>query len=834
MQTPDAENEIFNVAANFIRKSNHPIFLTGKAGTGKTTFLKYIRQQNFKNTAIIAPTGVAAINAGGTTIHSFFSLPLSPFIPVQKRGFEQNDESIDKNSLLGKLKLSQEKKEIMQQLELLVIDEISMVRCDVLDAIDLILRHVRKSYSKPYGGVQVLYIGDMYQLPPVVKDDEWSILRSFYQNPFFFSSHICTENPPVYIELKKVYRQSDENFIALLNKVRNNEMDRDGYELLHERYQPDINQQKANDENIITLTTHNAKAEAINESTLRSLPGQIHSFKAVVAGEFYEKSFPAEETLVLKVGSQVMFLKNDMEKTRRYYNGKIGVVSGLSDEKIEVTCDKGKEKIEVRRDTWKTIKYTLNKKMHHIEEEELGSFTQFPLRLAWAITIHKSQGLTFEKAIIDAGQAFSPGQVYVALSRCTTLQGLYLKSKITYGSLQSDERIVAFSKKQQHDNSEAQLLAVASKQYQEEILLSLIDFKNIESALAAVRNIIQENFTDIAVIDWEKNLKDRVDLYNNHSIRFVPTLINFFNIDPEVPVEKNSELQTRMGKAAAWFVSELKTFLNISIKVPADTDNRNVAKDFTSRIQILLEAVDLKIYLLQGIIDGFGLERFLIYKSEYVKPTFVINCYSGRSTYVPAAVKYPELYIALKEKRDELCAEFNLPVYMVCSTESIEIIANALPQNLNDLSKIPGFGVHRLKKFGATFLGLVQEFCLSKNLSGNMAFLPEKKKRSTGLLAKKTDTKLLTYDLYRNGKSLPDIALERNLALSTIEGHLAFYVEKGKIDIIELITQERRQVIEKILKENTSLTFSELKQQHPQVTYSELRLVQAAEKSLGI
>ena len=344
MYIPDEENEIFNIAAKFIRQSNHPVFLTGKAGTGKTTFLKHIRQLNIKNTVIVAPTGVAAMNAGGTTIHSFFSLPLSPFIPVRQQGFQQSD-TIDKNSLLAKLKLNKEKIEIMQQLELLIIDEVSMVRCDVMDAIDTVLRHVRSQYSKPFGGVQVLYIGDMYQLPPVIKTEEWQILSNYYSNPFFFNSQVCIENPPVYIELKKVYRQSDEAFISLLNKVRNNEMDEDGFQLLHSRYHTSINQEKANKENIITLTTHNLKADAINETTLHSLPGKEYNFKAIVEGEFYEKNYPAEENLKLKTGAQVMFLKNDIEKTRRYFNGKIGVVGFLSNEKIEVVCNNGNEKI---------------------------------------------------------------------------------------------------------------------------------------------------------------------------------------------------------------------------------------------------------------------------------------------------------------------------------------------------------------------------------------------------------------------------------------------------------------------------------------------------------
>ncbi len=300
MQKPDEDNIIFKTAADFINNSNHPVFLTGKAGTGKTTFLKYIKEHTRKNTAIVAPTGVAAINAGGTTIHSFFQLPFGPYLPENKNHFSLQSAA-DKNSLLGNLRLTAERRELMQLLELLIIDEISMVRCDVLDAIDAVLRHVRRIHSKPFGGVQVLYIGDMYQLPPVVKDEEWRILSTIYENQYFFSSQVVKEQYPVYIELQKVYRQSDSSFIGLLNQVRNNEMDEDGYNLLHSRYMPDY--KPDNTDGFITLTTHNNKADAINVRALSELHEKTYSFNATVNGSFFENSFPADEVLNLKVGA---------------------------------------------------------------------------------------------------------------------------------------------------------------------------------------------------------------------------------------------------------------------------------------------------------------------------------------------------------------------------------------------------------------------------------------------------------------------------------------------------------------------------------------------------
>lgn len=831
MYTPDEENEIFNIACNFIRRSNYPVFLTGKAGTGKTTFLKYIREQKFKNTAIVAPTGVAAINAGGTTIHSFFSLPLSPFIPTQRRGFQPQGESTDKNSLLGKMKLSQDKREIIQKLELLIIDEISMVRCDVLDAIDTVMRHVRSNYHQPFGGAQVLYIGDMYQLPPVVKDEEWNILNQYYSGPFFFNSQVCSENAPVYIELKKVYRQSDEGFINLLNQVRNNEMDEEGYQLLHSRYMPGFSQEEANNENIITLTTHNYKADVINESALNALPVKEQCYKAIIEGEFYERSYPAEENLRLKIGAQVMFLKNDMEKARRYFNGKIGVVSSLTDDKIEVLCNDGKEKIEVRRDSWKTIKYTLNKSKQHIEEEELGSFTQFPLRLAWAITIHKSQGLTFEKAIIDAGQAFAPGQVYVALSRCTCMEGLYLKSKITYHSLQSDERIVAFAKNQSERDFGSSKLLYATNSYQQEIILSLFNFNIIESATDVVATAITENFKEDFAQDWINNLGQMIKQYSTFSGKFIPVLDYLFINEKNVLPENNQDLQERISKAAAWFEKALKNFLQLLTKSPIQTDNRGLAKEINTKLQALFDEVNLKIHLLQGVEHGFKLDDFLQYKSQYVKPVFSINCYSGRSSFIPSGVNHANLYLALKEKRDDLCTELSLPVFMICTAESIEIMSNALPQSLDDLEKIPGFGKHRLKKFGKDFLFIIQEYCTLYNLETNMKGLPVKRAKKTSTISeKKPDTKKLSYDLYRQGKSLADIASERNLAQSTIEGHLAYYIEKGNLSVSELMNDNKKLAVEKILKDNPTLTFSEVKANHPGINFSEIRWVMADEK----
>ncbi|MDP4214758.1 MAG: AAA family ATPase [Bacteroidota bacterium] len=440
---PFDDNTTFRLASQFVNQTSRHVFLTGKAGTGKTTFLRTIRDTCQKKMAIAAPTGVAAINAGGVTLHSLFQLPFGPFIPRTFKGWDQSGTISDPHSLFKNIRLSANKRDLLQELELLIIDEISMVRADMLDAVDTILRHFRQQPQTPFGGVQVLYIGDLFQLPPVVSREEWELLREYYDSPFFFDAQCIRSSPPVCLELRKVYRQKEASFIDILNNIRNNRATEDDLEQLHFHYQPDF--QPSASENYIILTSHNAKAAHINQAELDGLRGKSHSFEASVTGEFNERSFPAEKTLHLKEGAQVMFIKNDKGETRRYFNGKIGRIERISGDKIMVCFPGEKEELVVEKEVWKNIRYNYDREKDKIEEEELGSFSQYPLRLAWAITIHKSQGLTFDKAVIDAGASFAPGQVYVALSRLTNLDGLILHSRIHPASISTDERVVAFT-----------------------------------------------------------------------------------------------------------------------------------------------------------------------------------------------------------------------------------------------------------------------------------------------------------------------------------------------------------------------------------------------------
>lgn len=467
----DTQNDIFAQAVAFVNQTQQPIFLTGKAGTGKTTFLKFIREHSYKKMAITAPTGVAAMNAGGTTLHALFWLPFGVFVEDYPLQWEDRDQFIyNKHRLFSTIKLTKQRRAILQELELLVIDEVSMVRADTLDAIDVILKSVRRD-MRPFGGVQVLFIGDLYQLPPVVQDREWQVLKDYYSSVFFFDAKVFKQQPPILIELQKIYRQQDDAFISVLNGIRNNETTAEDLEKLNAHYQPDFVAPQG--EQYITLTSHNRLADQINQEKLMSLETKMHQIKSIIKDDFQQSIFPADDTLSLREGAQVMFIKNDTGEDRRYFNGKIGTVKeiNLPKHQIIVSFPNGEEDVVVKRETWENIRYSYNKGDDKIEEQVLGTFSQFPLRLAWAITIHKSQGLTFDKAIIDAGTSFAAGQVYVALSRLTGLEGLVLRSKISSFAIRTDHQVVNFMKQIAAKDELDDILQKSRQNYLGQILL---------------------------------------------------------------------------------------------------------------------------------------------------------------------------------------------------------------------------------------------------------------------------------------------------------------------------------------------------------------------------
>jgi hypothetical protein len=491
MSAIELTNPDFDLAVNFVNQTGKPLFLTGKAGTGKTTFLKYIRENCSKKLAVVAPTGVAAINAGGVTMHSFFQLPFGPYIADYRSGWgAPNMELSNRHTLLKNLRLSNNKRELIQSLELLIIDEVSMLRADMLDAIDTVLRHVRKRYDIAFGGVQVLYIGDLFQLPPVVSREEWQLLNAHYKSPFFFDAQVLQNEPPVYIELKKIYRQKDAEFISVLNSIRNNVADAEDIKILDRRYNPAFSPKEA--ERYIILTSHNAKADIVNKTELEKLNSRLHVFEGVTKGDFGEKVAPVDKHMLLKEGAQIMFVKNDKGETRRYYNGKIGTISKIELDKIWVRFEGEQDVLELAKETWRNINYKYNQENDEIEEEEIGSFSQYPIRLAWAITIHKSQGLTFERAIVDAAASFAPGQVYVALSRLTSLEGLILHSRINTSQVMTDQRVVNYTNRAIAATSDLDnILKAEQRAFAGVSLLESFEFEKLVEAF-------QENCTGFA------------------------------------------------------------------------------------------------------------------------------------------------------------------------------------------------------------------------------------------------------------------------------------------------------------------------------------------------
>lgn len=468
-------HELAELAAKYINTTSRNIFLTGKAGTGKTTFLKYIVENTYKNATVAAPTGIAAINAGGVTLHSLLHLPFGAFVP-ENITFSPHDNFTQLNtpsSVVSNSKFNATKRELLKELELLIIDEVSMLRADLLDCIDVTLRHVRRKKSTPFGGVQILFIGDLYQLPPVVKDHEWTFLQKHYSSSYFFDAQALKKDPPLYIELDKIYRQSDTEFIGILNRLRDNVQTPQDLALLNSHYQKDLSESMKS--GYVYITTHNYKADKINEQELQKINEPSSHFRAKLDGDYPDNLFPLSDNLQFKVGAQVMFIKNDLEVDKRYFNGKVGRVTSMSASSIGVTCDEGLE-IEVEPHQWENKRYTLNKDSNQIEEKVIGTFEQFPLRLAWAITVHKSQGLTFEKAILDLSGAFAPGQVYVALSRLTSLKGLKLSTALPQSGLEIDRAVTSFGSNKSDKIGLQQGLTTDRKIFLQELIARAFNF----------------------------------------------------------------------------------------------------------------------------------------------------------------------------------------------------------------------------------------------------------------------------------------------------------------------------------------------------------------------
>ena len=709
------KNSELRHAWDFVEHTGISIFLTGKAGTGKTTFLRTLKKKSSKRSIIVAPTGVAAINAGGMTIHSFFQLPLSPFVP----------EANFKN----RFDYSKEKRKIIRTLDLLIIDEISMVRSDVLDAIDSVLRRFRE-HEKPFGGVQLLMIGDLQQLTPVVTPEDEVILQRYYDTSYFFGSKALRSISYVTIELTHVYRQQDEEFITLLNNIREGQVSETDLKRLNERFNPNFEPEVGSD--YIRLTTHNKMAESYNEVQLHNLPSKACTFIAEADGNFPEYNYPADFKLTLKRGAQVMFIRND--NNGRYYNGRIGHVTHIDNEKILVLCPGDDKEIEVQQETWENTKYSLNEKTKQIEAEVQGTFKQYPLRLAWAITIHKSQGLTFEHAIIDAQSSFAAGQVYVALSRCKTLEGLILASPISSSAIINDNQVMNYIS---HQTEEAEksiaALPTLKAEYYRQLLLELFSFTDLKACEDALYRVLTEYFYKypkiitlhkMAIIDLDERIM-------SISSKWKGIICNMTTDQ----LHEDDFLQ-RMKKGALYFHSQLTEIFShlLDMTKGVQSNNKIAYKRFDNNYADLLQTYVVKHELLGRIMEkGFSINSYLTAKQEAI-----LN--------------------SLEEKT----------------------------------------GRNRKNKIEET--------------------TPKVPKISTGEV---------TFNLFKTGKSIEEIAKERNLTPATIQGHLIPYIQKGEIKLNEVIDEEKaKTILQKIQLAGKEASLKAIKILCPaDITYTDILLI---------
>lgn len=592
----------------FINQTQRSIFLTGKAGTGKTTLLREIIKTTHKNTVVVAPTGIAALNASGVTIHSMFQLPFGGFIPdTIAPHFSDAIKFESKNTLARHFKMSGLKKAVIRNMELLIIDEVSMLRADLLDAIDFMMQSVRKN-KKTFGGVQVLFIGDLLQLPPVIRDDEWRILKKYYRGKFFFHSHAVQNNPPLYIELSKIFRQSDDVFISILNNLRNNQISQQDIKHLNANVQPNFDL-KANP-GYITLTTHNAKADAINQQSLIDLKGTLVTYKPEIVGDFPEKIYPVDANLQLKIGAQVMFVKNDLSIHKQYFNGKMGIIESLSDQEILVHFPEEKKSIPVEKYEWQNIRYTVNEMTKEIEEDVLGTFVHYPIKLAWAITVHKSQGLTFDKAAVDVSQVFLPGQAYVALSRLRTLNGLVLLSPLRMNGISNDEEVMEYASNKTAETELAFALKQETNKFIQQFLKDAFDW----SSLAQEWRNHQFSYNEKSEVSekskhaiWAKKNSEMMSELLDPARKFVAQLDKLFAVEP-FNIEFISE---RVNAAFDYFFLPLDNLVHEILWKLEEIKRVKKAKAFFEEVLVLEEAQTKAVLhlmktkaLVQAIVSG--------------------------------------------------------------------------------------------------------------------------------------------------------------------------------------------------------------------------------------
>lgn len=697
-------NPQLETARRYVESTGVSVFLTGKAGTGKTTFLHNIVSTTAKRHVVLAPTGVAAINAGGVTIHSFFQLPFDPYLPEVKELVTEY-QMPDRYKSLSKTKLN-----IIRTLELLIIDEISMVRADLLDAIDMMLRRYRRS-SRPFGGVQLLMIGDVHQLAPVVTETERPFMEKVYPTPYFFASKALQQINYVTIELTTVYRQQDAAFVDLLNHVRDNNIDPATLQALNSRVSTQTTKQSSSQ--AIVLTTHNRQADAINRRHMEALKGERRVFEAILKGNYPEKSLPCDQSLEIKVGERVMFVKNDSSGGHRYYNGMLGTVTRFlydneeQKEYVEVINDDG-DTIQVGRETWESLKYKLNEKTNEIEQEVEGTFSQYPLQAAWAVTIHKAQGLTFDRVAIDAADAFAFGQVYVALSRCRTLEGLTLTTPLNAGVAFNDRSVSQFVSTQPTFEQTTEAAASYEQQYRLEKLMELFGIDD----LARLTERLQEHYGKLRNLFPDKvermlQLEQSLSALQGVSEKFKTQLMSLDEVAQNERARKGADYYRTQLQAAR---SAYAALLDVEV------DNQETAKQIKEKGDALLEAFDLKLACLDAVVK----EGYSVAAVQRAKAAAMVKEDNGKGKKAKSRKKKDipydltssdaDLETLLRRWRSAKAKELGQPIYMVLQQKALLAIAAHRPVTLKELATMNGVGPVTIERYGKEILDIVADF----------------------------------------------------------------------------------------------------------------------------
>lgn len=794
------------LAFNYICQTNRHVFLTGKAGTGKTTFLHRVRAEVPKRMAVAAPTGVAAINAKGVTIHSLFQLPFGVILPgmIRERSF----------------RFSQRKLDLIRCLDLLIIDEISMVRADVLDGIDEMLRRLRGS-RESFGGVQLLMIGDLHQLPPVVSDNDWHQLRGHYETAYFFGSHALRKARPATIQLKRIYRQSDERFIGLLNKVRNNQLDATVLSALNERFV--ANFVPAEEAGYITLTSHNRAAEQLNTARLNALRGKSWTFRATTKDDFPEKLYPNQPELCFKVGAQVMFNKNDTV-LHEYFNGKIGKITAIRDEQIVVQCPGDKDPIYVEPVVWENRKFEADPQSREVIDVVIGTYTQHPLKLAWAITIHKSQGLTFDKVVIDAAAAFAHGQVYVALSRCRTFDGIVLSSRIGDESVRTDKVVKDYSQQAAARQPGPDELLADRRRFQLRCLRRLFAAEALARTAARLERELLEHERYMqggALPIYQQAYGQLREKVLTLSEKFLPHLDNYARQPPLL--DNNAELQARLKAAAGYFLPPLRQdFLPMLDNLPIMSDNQQVLKTVKKHYLQVQRAAFVWVRMLEAVAQGFDSQRFLRQQADAAADfDEQQRKQKGTSRKTVQNLPHPVLYARLEEWRAAKAREQNIQAARVLKTATLLELNHVLPTRKKHLLAVKGFGASRYQKVGEEVLDIIRQYAEKRDIATDQL------DKASGKV--KEDTKAISLELFRSGQDIASIAAHRKLTETTIEGHLAHWVRTGEIAATELLPPKLLATLTAYFAEHPELPLREAHAAHAGAySYGQLRIAQAA------